>query len=275
MNPSTISNPAPNLTILVNSSDMFEDCWRPFFTLFDDQWPECRYPILLNTETKDWRFPKLDLRTSKVAIGERQRLTWSECLIRAIDQVESPLLLYFQEDYFVDQKVRSDVIENAVAMMLAHPEVGHIALTKHGSWGPFEPSAYPGFSKIGQKAKYRISTQAALWRPEVLQSYLDTKENGWMFEIFGTRRAHRRKDVFLVADFDSDAGGPAIDYVHTGIIKGKWHPLMPELFRANNIDLDFSVRGFYEPAHPLLQKWDVAKKLLQNPLHAVRQLFQP
>jgi hypothetical protein len=263
----------PNLTILVNSSDGFEDCWAPFFKLLYTQWPDCSYPVLLNTEEKNWSFPKANQRASRVGAGEHRRLSWSECLIRAIDQIETPLLLYFQEDYFLDTPVRVDVIENAIRLMLRQPDIGHIALTKQGSFGPFEAYPMSGFSKIRQDAQYRISTQAGLWRPDVLRSYLDPKENGWMFEIFGTWRAQKRRDLFLVADFSPENGGPAIDYVHTGIIKGKWHPSMPALFAQLKIDVDFTKRGFYNPPPTLVRKWEVVKKLAQDPLHAARQLF--
>lgn len=237
-------------------------------------WPDCAYPVLLNTEIKKWEHPRFQLQTSQVAVGENQKLTWSECLIRAIEKIETPLLIYFQEDYFIDKKVRTSVVEDAVLLMLANPDIGHIALTKQGSCGPFNLSPYAGFSEIRQNARYRISTQAALWRPDVLKSYLDAKENGWMFEIFGTIRAQRRSDIFLVADFEPEAGGPAIDYVHTGIIKGKWHPLIPDIFHANHIKLNFSERGFYQPSPALFHKWDVFKKLLQDPVHSIRQLFR-
>ncbi len=261
------------LTILVNSSDGFEDCWAPFFKLLYAHWPDCNYPVLLNTEEKDWSFPRRNSRASRVAANEQRRLSWSECLIRGIDQIKTPLLLYFQEDYFLDSPVCVNVIEDAIKLMLDNPEIGHIALTKQGSFGPFEPYPVEGFSQIRHDARYRISTQAGLWRPNVLRSYLDPKENGWMFEIFGTWRAQKRKDIFLVADFGPEAGGPAINYVHTGIIKGKWHPLMPGLFAKHKINIDFTNRGFYNPPPSLIRKWEVIKKLAQDPLHAARQLF--
>ena len=200
----------PDVTLLVNSSDGFEDCWGPFVHFLRHYWPDCAYSILLNTETKDWSSPSVELRTSRVGTGAAARLSWSDCLIRAIDQVATPLLLYFQEDYFIEKPVRDDVVSRAVQLMLDHPEIGHIALTRHGSVGPFAPSPYPGFSVISRNARYRISTQAALWRPDVLRSYLDPRENGWMFEILGTKRASKRDDLFLVADFTDAAGGPAV-----------------------------------------------------------------
>lgn len=261
------------VTLLINSSDGFNDCWAPFLHFLGHYWPDFDYPILLNTETKDWSAPDFDLRASRVASGADRRLTWSECLIRAIDRIETPLMLYMQEDYFIERPVRHDVVARATDLMIDHPEIGHIALTRHGSFGPFAPSPYPGFSVIGQKARYRVSTQAALWRPDVLRSYLDPRENAWMLEILGTRRARRRPDLFLVADFDAEAGGPAIDYTHTGIIKGQWHHAMPALFARHGIDVDFARRGIYSPPPYWRGKWAVFRKLAESPIHSIRHFI--
>lgn len=231
------------------------------------------FPVLLNTESKSWSHPNLPLSASRVAKDEVHRLTWSECLIRAIDQIQTPLLLYFQEDYFIDRFVRSDVIDQAINLMIENPEIGHIALTKHASHGPYGASDWPGFSVIGQKARYRIATQAGLWRPSVLKSYLHPRENGWMFEILGTRRAHRRKDLFLIADFSAQQGGPAIDYIHTGIIKGHWHPAMPELFARHDISINTSLRGLYVQPDPIRRKMEVVRKLAADPQHLLNQLL--
>lgn len=262
-----------NYSILVNSSDGFEDCWNPFFTLLKKYWPECSAPIYLNTENKTWQHPDFDIQCTAVQGEKQRRLTWSECLISALDQIKTPLVLYFQEDYFIHQPVRTEVIAAAVEHMLAHPEVKHIALTRHGSLGPYEPYQVLAFQKIRQKANYRISTQAALWRVETLKSYLRTEENGWMFEIYGTWRAHRRQECFLCAKFDDSDGGPAIDYLHTGIIKGKWLADIPAIFAANGIAVDYSKRGFYHPKPRLLHKFEVAKKLLERPGYLIRQFF--
>jgi hypothetical protein len=261
-----------DVTLFVNSSDGFADCWHPFFRLLDLHWPE-HGPALLNTEKAFWLDAPSYVRSSQVALGEAERLTWSECVIRGLQQITTPLVLYFQEDYFLERPVRHAVIEQAAAAMLADPSIGHIALTQHGSLPPFEPYPDPAYEKIGQKARYRISTQAGLWRKDVLLSYLIPVENGWMFEILGTMRAQRRKDLFLVARFDESAGGPAIAYTHTGIIKGQWHPAMPDLFARHGLEMDFSKRGFYVPPAPLFAKIAVARKLAKQPGHVLRQVF--
>jgi hypothetical protein len=262
----------PAVTLLVNSSDGFDDCWPPFFTLLQHYWPEMTWPVLLNTETRDFSWPALNVTASCVARGETQRLSWSECLIRATEAVKTPLLLYVQEDYFLDQPVDDATVRAAVQLMLNHPEIGHIGLTKHGSHGPFAPSQHDGFGIIGKRARYRISTQAGLWRPSVLRSYLRPEENGWMFEIFGTWRAHRDNVTFLTVMCDPPRKPAPVDYVHTGIIKGQWHEKIPTLFGRHNLPLDFDRRGIYQPASALLHKWGVGRKLMQQPSYALRQI---
>lgn len=260
-------------SVLVNTSDGFEDCWDPFFTLFQKYWPQCSVPIYLNTETKIWQFPGINIKCTCVQGDRQTRLTWSECLLRALDQISTPLVLYFQEDYFIHQKVRVDIIESAVQHMINNPEVKHVALTKHGSIGPHEKYEMKEFKKIRQKARYRISTQAALWRVETLKSYLHEGENGWMFEIYGTWRAQKRKECFLCADFEDLQGGPAIDYKHTGIIKGKWLKEIQQIFDANEISIDYQKRGFYIPKNPLFHKFEVARKILERPAYLFRNLL--
>jgi len=43
-----------NFSIFLNSTDSFEDCWLPFFTLIKKFWPNLEYKIYLNTETKEY-----------------------------------------------------------------------------------------------------------------------------------------------------------------------------------------------------------------------------
>jgi hypothetical protein len=262
-------------SILVNSSDGYEDCWRPFFHLLKKYWPSCQAKIYLNTEQKEWttaNFP--ELVCTQVEKKYKRRLTWSECLIAALDQVDTPLVLYFQEDYFIHQPVQHEMIQKSSEYMMQNLKVSHIALTRHCSYGPYEEHDEPWLQTIRQKAKYRMSTQASLWRVDELRSYLNSVENGWMFEIFGTWRAHKRPDTLLCVKYTEQVGGPVIDYLHTGIIKGKWHKDIALVFEKNNLSVNFDKRGFYVPKNLFIHKVEVAQKLLKNPSHFLRQLIK-
>jgi len=264
-------------SILVNSSDGFQDCWQPFFKLFTEFWPECGAQIFLNTEDIVWSYPGVDIVCTlvhKKAKVER-RLTWSECLISALRQLETPLVLYLQEDYFIEQPVDHRIIEGMVARMLMDPTIKHIGLTHFGSMGPFEPTGDVRLWEVRNNAAYRISTQAGLWRTETLLSYLRPDENGWMFEYFGTRRAQKRDECFLTANRDvyCPEKTPIFQYTHTGIIKGKWHQDMPQLFARHNIEVDFEKRGFYKEPYWLIRKIGTLKKILFNPLAFMRGIL--
>lgn len=237
--------PASLYTVLVNSSDGFADCWRPFFTLFARYWPNAPLPILLNTEMVDWRDAEIDVRCARVAVGATQRLPWGECLLRALALVETPLVLYLQEDYFIEAPVRVTEIDRIAATMMANPGIAYVGLTTFGPVGPFEQCNVDGLVRVSDRARYRINTQAGLWRVETLRSYVRPEENGWMFEILGTRRSWKRNDLFLTINPGDQ--GALVRYTHTGIIKGRWHQAMPALFEAHGIAMDFSRRGFHKP----------------------------
>lgn len=259
-------------TVLVNSSDGFEDCWSPFFVLFRKYWPEFDGKILLNTENKQYKAPGLNAICTQVQPMGEPRYTWSECLMAALKQVPTPLVLYMQEDYFLHRPVINSLVQAAANYMLDHSEVKHIALTNIGSLGPYLPYQPDWLQIIKPTARYRVSTQAALWRVETLQSYLVPEENGWMFEIYGTWRARRRNELFLRVRSCSSADAP-FEYLHTGIIKGKWLSDIQRVFVENNIEVDFSKRGFYVPKHPLLRRLETGMRLLENPAYFIRQLF--
>ena len=59
---------------------------------------------------------------------------------------------------------------------------------------------------------------------------------------------------------------PVFPYILTGIIKGKWHMAIPELFTKHQIEVDFSKRGFYVEKSYLLRKIETFKMLLRLPL---------
>ena len=74
-----------DLAILVNSTDRYSDTWQPFFTLLGRYWPECPYPIVLNTETLDFEHPGLEIHASHTWPDRTlPRPDWSASLQRCL-----------------------------------------------------------------------------------------------------------------------------------------------------------------------------------------------
>jgi hypothetical protein len=238
-------------------------------------WPECPQPVYLNTETKDWTCPDVRVQALQVQAKSTstQRLTWSECLSAALEQIETELVLYLQEDYFICQPVKAEAINRLAEMMLAKPQIKHIGLTHFGSRGPFQPTDDPDLWQIDRNSRYRISTQAGLWRVDTLKSYLLPHENGWEFEIIGTLRARSRNEHFLTVSRNAlDPASRLIDYPHTGIVKKKWNRQIPALFKEFGIEVDFAQRGFYRQPSTLMRKLETFRTLCRNPKSILRVL---
>ena len=236
-----------DLTIVVNTCDGFADCWGPFFTLFAKFWPDCAYPIVLNTEGRDFKFPGLDICAAKVGRGSVRRLTWSECLARCLDSIQTPFVLYLQEDYFLEAPVREYMLHSFLPVLReGHADV--IRLMECEGSGPWQLTKDERLWAVDPFATYRISLQAALWRKSTLRSQLRMHESAWQLEVFGSGRARRNgTEHVLCAARDQFHGlhREIIPYRPTGIVKGHWERAIVEpLFAAHGIEIDFAKRGF-------------------------------
>lgn len=202
---------------------------------------------MLNTETKDYSFKGLRIVCAKVAIGENRRLTWSECLARALDSMHTPYILYLQEDYFLEAAVREDALE-ALIQALREGRADVIRLSEADDAGPWMQTHAPIW-QVALKAKYQLSLQAALWRKDFLRAQVRAQETPWQLESFGSMRLRRQKTkIFCVnRDLFSGVGKEIFPYTPTGVIAGKWVRYVVEpLFAAHDIAVDFSQRGFYD-----------------------------
>lgn len=258
-------NPAKNdYGVLINTCDSFDDCWQPYFKLYSEYWPRGKGRIYLNTESKDYSYPGLDITALKVCAGEGgRRPTWSERFLRALDKVEEDVVLYMQEDYFLKAPVKDDLVRRYVELMQGDETIHCIHLTDQAviSAGP---SQYEGLSRVKLRQRYRISCQAALWRKDVLKSYLRAHENVWQFEEFGSRRGARMRHNFYVVDPSRVKLNEfeIIPYIFTGIVRGRWKEEVVQLFEAHGIEIDYSLRGFLgdAPAQTFLDKLENFKK---------------
>jgi hypothetical protein len=274
-----MSEKAPPFTILVNSCDAFRDCWHPFFTLLDTFYPRAAaLPLVFNTDSQKYPEPRPHLVDAPTAMQDGRRdpsVPWSLRVDRALEKVQTPLVLYLQEDYFLTAPVRAEIIEQFAAIMRADPQIRHIGLCHFGSYGPFEATADERLWKIGPRNRYRISTQAGLWRVDTLRSYLYAPENVWMLEQFGTLRAWRRDDLFLTANRKLYGPGERIfDYLGTGVMKGQWHPDAPALFERHGIPMDFSGRGFYRTRTKWGSRRETLVAMLKSPGATLRSTLK-
>lgn len=240
-------------SILINTCDNFEDCWKPFFVLFKSYWPEYKGKIYLNTEYKEFSYSGLDIVCTKVCevnhVSKNERATWSQCLMWALQQIGTDLLLYMQEDYFLKGKVKNNIVEDFASLMLKNADIKCIHLTDQ-SVITTNKSKYDNLYNVASKQRYRVSCQAALWQKSELTNIIRVKESAWEFEEFGSKRSTLLGGSYYAVDpgrvklneFE------IIPYIFTGIIQGRWFEEIIPLFKRHGIEIDYSNRGFVNDA---------------------------
>lgn len=239
--------------ILVNTSDGYDDCWEPFFKLFSTFWPDCKGSIWLNTEYKSFGYPGLKINNVKGCsvhhVPRDKRATWSQCFLWALEAIDSDIVLYMQEDYFLKAPVKNDLLESFVGLMGKHKAIKCLHLTDQALHAD-RKSGYPHLGIVARRQRYRVSCQAALWRKEELRKLVRAYESAWEFEEFGSQRSSILNHEYLVVDKDwvKLDKFEILPYVFTGIIHGRWYEQVIPLFEKHNIVMDYSKRGFLKDA---------------------------
>jgi hypothetical protein len=263
----------PDLTILVSSADTYEDCWDPFFLLFKKFWPDCKFPIVLITEQKDYGFEGLNLTAAKIGrMPDGNRWPFSDAVIEALKKIETKYILWTLDDLFLTGPVESRKIEDLVRRM-SEKDYTHIHLTPNArTKRAYLPSSEPDLWTLSSNYRYRLSLLNGLWNRKRFLTYLRPGENPWQVEIFGSRRACKRPDSFFCVKSDSplDSSTWPIPYLVTGVTKGQWEHKVEPLFEQHGINVDYSRRGFYRDPGPLIRRMLLVKRTLLDPKQWMR-----
>jgi hypothetical protein len=233
---------APTCTLLVSSCDRYADLWRPYFSLVEARWPDCPFPIALVTEEKDAGLA--GVRSLRLGAG----MDWSTLILRALDAVATPWILFTLEDFFLRGPTDSARISRLFETAQRH-QLNMLRLIPRP--GPTTRLAgNDEFGMIAVGAPFRVSTQAAFWRVDTLRSLIVPGESIWQFELHGSERSRHLDDFAAVWQ-------PAIPYRHHVIERGKWFPWDAWQFRRLDVGVDLGARPMMSTAETL--RWMIGK----------------
>ncbi len=243
------------MAVLVTSCDAYSDLWDPFFQLMDTFWiPENgnTYPVYLNTETTQYNkeYLHFSVKSLNLIAGRNPaRTSWSRRTLDVLDRINEEYVFVLVEDFFLRERVQTELIEQLLDQMDNDESIGQIQLFgTRINCDKLQPNTISDkltLEQIGDD-KAKVCFVPTIWRKSVLVHWMRTWETIWAFESCGAARAKRWKyqeKVFRVCS-------PAVfNYLWEKgcycVVNGKWmmHPLLSELFESNNIDIDFSKRG--------------------------------
>lgn len=274
-----------DVTILVNSCDKYEDAWEPFFRLLKIHWPECEnYRIVLNTETKVYNCKFLNVET----ICGGKNITWSKRLKNVLKKIDSEIVFFLMEDFFLKSRLDNEEFLNVVDYMQKDETVGYISvmykevkLCKDCSLteGRFVP-------RDELPINYRLALVSTLWNRKYLLKIIRNHETPWEFEMYAGIRSKRYTDKLL--DVNNNPGYCNCIYNYDiawekgiGITHGQWLPKNKDLFDKYGIDVNFDNLGInyelYENAignaYPSIAAEESRKQLdLREMLYNVKKM---
>jgi hypothetical protein len=215
------------LAILIPSCDKYSDLWPPFFHLFRRHWSDCPYPVYLGVNNLTFKQPNVKILTSSHGI------VWADSVLDFLECIPEQHVLLWLEDFFLRRPVSSQKIAKVYDDFVAM-EANMIRLVRRPGPKTLLPSSYLGVVEPG--SEYRVSTQATIWRKDILTSLIVKGESIWQFEVNGSRRSDNIHDGFYAVQQD------LIPYRHHVVERGKWFPWEALRFGMMNIGCDFSRR---------------------------------
>ncbi len=234
------------VTILINSCDLYKSAWEPFLKLFLIQWPGCPYNFIINSETLDYNG---DIKNVRAVHPDDKSLTWTQRFRYALNQTETPYVLFFIEDYFPLNPVNTKVFEHAVKVMDENPNVGMISLAATGKEN-IKTDDYEDEDFYSRKIdeKNLIWCRTNLYRKDYLLKLLRDHETIWNFESYASYRAMKLPYIILQQNNNSPETFTFKVKIEDGIgiTLKKWLKGNVALFDKYGIDVDFSELGFLE-----------------------------
>ena len=229
--------------VIVNTCDAYVDLWKPFFTLFARNWPDCPYEVILNTEQQDYEFNGIALSVNK---AKRIDEPWGARLYECVKKVKTPYVLFLLDDFFLEGPVNQKKIEQCLCWMENNPEIASFSLVPT-LWEDIADNRFPGFLRRPDKCLYKVNCQAGIWRKEMLVHLIRKHETPWEFENFGSSRARRQKQMVFYAADESSSPVFQYDWVAGGAVhRGKWTERVPSIAKQNGLVIDFTQRGMDE-----------------------------
>lgn len=233
---------AERCVVVVNSCDAYADVWPLFFAAFKERWPDCPFPLVVNTESLDATAPELRVSSHVMAPHERSS-PWGARLLSTLRDQSSEYVLMLFDDFVLEEPVDSQAIAKCLGWMDADPLIS-VFYFSHVPGTARPASNYAGFEAIPRLTNYRLNSAPALWRRQHLIELTRADDNPWIWELFGTSRTFLHRGRYFCARPGHEA---IYRYNYTlggAIYRGKWVPQVAgPLIERYGLDIAMHARG--------------------------------
>ncbi len=207
------------LSVIVFSSDGYSDCWDPFFSNFEKQFPKLEnIEIILSTNTKNYSYKNLNIKV----LTHGKDVPWSKRLRLSIEIAKNDIILPLAEDFLLLSKVNKNDFDKVLDLIVKEKAIDHIRILNAPVYKT-EESNYEFLEKIASNTKKRFTYSPGFWKKNVLNKYIADHENPWVAEKMADLRSKIFDDGFYCVSKDYvNKNGQLYDTFFSGVIyKGK------------------------------------------------------
>lgn len=243
-----------NCTILVCSCDDYEDLWFPFFKLLKTYWKNCPCKIVLNTESKVFSYPELNIECYR--LFDNKTVPYGLRMIEHLKKIDTEYVLVLMDDFFIRKEVNESELIKVIKWLDSDKSIACFSFQHFNDELNIKSKKYLDYEERPKYGEYKLNFQAAIWDKHSLLNFWKKHETPWEWETLANYRTFRTNKKFFVI---SDDNKIPIDYgfCHSGmgVYRGKWVlNTVEELFKKNDIKIDFTKRGIYKKEDKNIQR---------------------
>lgn len=230
------------MALLVNTCDTYHDVLSLFFAAFEEHWPECPYPVYVNTENKP-----LTLNSARVLYSKssRSEIRWGERLRDSLAEINAEYVLMVYDDFILEAPPSTQEMCRAVAFLESRPRAGVVYLIDTRLPTDLTSGPY-GYRRIRDREDYILNSAPGIWRKSVLQRFTASVDNPWAWEVFGSYRTHRSGVEFYVLPASTPDAFPFNHSKGGAIYRGLWvREVVEAKLSKYGLDINPLIRGYY------------------------------
>lgn len=265
-------------TILVNSCDKYEEAWKPFFFFLKKEWPDCPFPLAINTESKQYNDPN----TPVISLNSDNK-SWGGRLYDALRRIETPYVICMLEDFFIRRPVDKDEIYRCIDRMNQNTNIAAFYFNRIGGFTvPSEKyQSYNLMIPYNSNPQYFFNCQAGIWRKSALEAAVMNCKTPWDFETIGFQIAPdavKNMEFYCMKEscHDKIRESDVFSYILQrsegyGIWGGKWLWNNKKWFKENDVNCECKTL-------PVMTKFDykymIFKEKFKNQLYRIYSLMK-
>lgn len=214
-------------SIILNTCDAYSDLWGGFFNLLKKYWPQLKYEIILNTESKTYEIDGLDILTPP----HNNSKSWSDRLATSLKTAKSNIVLLMMDDFYLKAPVDNGMFEKILLWMSKNEDVGSVTFLNEPGITKKRVPEVEGFYYRKKRCQYKMTAHITLYRKDLLLNILRKGESAWDFEVNGSFRAAFINKKFIGPIKSSKVVFP-YDFGSL-VVRGKFYKPVKEYFEKN------------------------------------------